>query len=746
MKKFMIGILVLILLLVAAALAAPFVIPADIYKAKLIAAVKESTGRDLKIDGPISFSLLPQIALSAQDVSFANAPGGIAQDMVQLKSMALKLKLLPLLTGTVEIDSLVLVEPAIALEIDKQGRPNWDFSKTETPEGAPATASETGGKSGGLSALSSLRLGEIQLQNGEVSYADQRSEKRWDANAINVTLSMTDLDSPLAAQGSAMWNGEQVNLAVAIAKPGAFAGGTPTDISVKLVSNPFNLDFAGSGAGGPEMKLSGVVDLAVPSVREFAKWAGTPITMAGSGLGPLSIKGKVEVAGDSYDFSDAEIALDAIKATGAVSVDTSHAKPYAKGDLEVETLDLNPYLAPESAPPQTGAAPSAGVEGRGAGRRRLDAEGLEHRADGSLGPEARRRRFRFERASDPLSPDRDRQERARDPPQGRRAGHRSLRSRALPGQGPGRGDDRRLGRESRYCGEFRAEGIRRAAAAARRRQCQPAFRHRQPGHERHRPRQKPERHRLVAGRQGIARDRQGRLEGRRHGGDGQERGLEPGRRLQPDRFLDADRDLHHHQRHPQEQRPENGFARAADARRRHRRPAAAAGRLQAHAQDRGRARLAGEHHGALGRSFLPSRSEGRGDAERQVAAEHAQEPVRSRPAQKPARRQEAAVAAAGRLSARLARADVEADRHAADLHRAGILEQPEFLDARDPLEAGLAQIRVEDVPIEADVMEVVRIELAAEHHAHHLETIFRRQLRMDEQAAQRIEIGQADNT
>jgi AsmA protein len=367
MKKFVIGILILILLLVAGALAAPFVIPTDIYKAKLIAVVKESTGRDLKIDGPISFSLLPQIALSAQDVSFANAPGGIAQDMVQLKSMALKLKLLPLLSGTVEIDSLVLVEPAIALEIDKQGRPNWDFSQTETSEGAPALSSETSSKGGGLSALSSLRLGEIQLQNGEVSYADQRSEKRWDASAINVTLSMTDLDSPLAAQGSAMWNDEQVNLVIAVAKPSAFAGGNATDISVKLASNPFNLDFAGTGAGGPEMKLSGVVDLAVPSVRDLAKWAGTPITMAGSGLGPLSIKGKVEVVGDTYEFSDAEITLDAIKATGAISVDTSHDKPYAKGDLEVETLDLNPYLAPQSASPQAGAAQAAAVEGSGGG-------------------------------------------------------------------------------------------------------------------------------------------------------------------------------------------------------------------------------------------------------------------------------------------------------------------------------------------------------------------------------------------
>jgi AsmA protein len=365
MKKFLIGILIIILLLAAAALAAPFVIPTDIYKARLIAAVKDSTGRALKIDGPISFSLLPQITLSAQNVSFANAPGGIANDMVQLKSMALKLKLLPLLTGTVEIDSLVLVDPAIALEIDKHGRPNWDFSQTESPPGAPAPADETGSKGGGLSALSSLRLGEIQLQNGEVSYADQRSEKRWDASAINVTLSMADLDSPLAAQGSAMWNGEQVNLVIAVAKPSAFAGGTATDISVKLASNPFNVDFAGSGAGGPEMKLSGVVDLAVPSVREFAKWAGTPITMAGSGLGPLSIRGKVEVAGDTYEFSDAEIALDAITAKGAISVDTSHDKPYAKGNLEVETLDLNPYLAPVSAAPQAGAAPTGGSEGGG---------------------------------------------------------------------------------------------------------------------------------------------------------------------------------------------------------------------------------------------------------------------------------------------------------------------------------------------------------------------------------------------
>jgi AsmA protein len=374
MKKLAIGIAVLILLAAAAATVAPFVVPTDSYKSRLIAAVKDSTGRDLKIGGSISFSLLPQITLSAQDVSLANAPGGIARDMVQLKSLVLRLKLLPLLTGTVAVDSLVLVDPTVALEIGKDGRPNWDFSRpgnepasaqnsapsdpTPSPEAASA-APASGDSRGGLAALARLRLGDIELQNGEVSYADQRSQKRWDVSAINMSLSMADLDSPLAARGSTVWNGEPVNLDIDIADPGALAAGTETDVALKLASKPLDLDFSGGFAGGPNMNLAGGVDLEVPSVRALAQWAGAPISMAGSGLGPFSLRGKVVAAGNIYAFTDAVIALDGIKATGAASVDTANAKPYAKGNLAVETLDLNPYLAPEGNPAPAGPADAA---------------------------------------------------------------------------------------------------------------------------------------------------------------------------------------------------------------------------------------------------------------------------------------------------------------------------------------------------------------------------------------------------
>jgi len=128
MKKLLIGVGAVVALLIVAAIAVPFFVPVDAYKAKLINAVRESTGRDLRIDGPVSFRLLPNIALSAENVSFSNAADGVAKNMAQLKSLEVRLRLLPLLTGTIAVDSFVLTDPVIALEIDRvqdHGRPTF---------------------------------------------------------------------------------------------------------------------------------------------------------------------------------------------------------------------------------------------------------------------------------------------------------------------------------------------------------------------------------------------------------------------------------------------------------------------------------------------------------------------------------------------------------------------------------------------------------------------------------------------
>ncbi|MDE2165148.1 MAG: AsmA family protein [Alphaproteobacteria bacterium] len=365
MKKLLIGIAVIVILVIIAAIVAPFVIPVDTYKAKLIAAVKQSTGRDLRIDGPVNFHILPALELSADQVSFSNAPGGVAKNMAQLKSLEVRLQLLPLLSGTVAVDSFVLVDPVIALEVEKNGHPNWQFSAAgAAPAPAPAAHAPEGAGAGAMTELARLRIARLKIENGTISYFDARTGKRWQASAINMSFALPGLDSPLAASGSVAWNGQTINLDLGIDRPAAFEGGRPTPIKLKIASTPINFSFAGTGVGAPVMKLDGAADLDIPSVRSLAAWAGQPMP-AGHGFGPLTIKGKVAIAGSKYVFSDASLAFDAIKGNGGIAFDDGGAKPYVKGSLQLDDLDLNPYLGTSSGA-GAASAPSSGGGGASA--------------------------------------------------------------------------------------------------------------------------------------------------------------------------------------------------------------------------------------------------------------------------------------------------------------------------------------------------------------------------------------------
>jgi AsmA protein len=352
-KKLLIGLAVAVVVIVAAALVIPFFIPTDTYKAKVIALVKDATGRGLRIDGRVSFSLLPSLALEANDVALSNAPGAVSPNMLQLKTLDVKLRLLPLLHGAIEVDQFKLVEPVIALEVDKQGKPNWAFSAAPKPAVTPAAPS-TPSSGGGVPAIS---LGDVNIVDGQASYLDQRSGEKRVLSNINMRLSLPSFAGPFDAKGSAIWNGEKVALTLGVAKPGALQSGGTSALAVTLQAAPIKFDFRGNATGATLAKLTGGADLAVPSVRGLAKWLGVAFDAPGTGFGPLNISGKVDVGNSKIAFTGATLALDAIKGTGAVTLDTHGAKPYLSGRLDVDKLDVNPYLAPEGA--KAPAAPAA---------------------------------------------------------------------------------------------------------------------------------------------------------------------------------------------------------------------------------------------------------------------------------------------------------------------------------------------------------------------------------------------------
>jgi len=347
-KKLLIGLAIVIVLVVAAVLIVPSVIPLDTYKAKIIALVKTETGRDLRIDGPVKFSLLPSIALEANDVSLSNPPGAVSPNMIQLKTLDVDLKLFPLLHGAVEIARFKLVDPAIALEVDKQGRPSWVFAS----EAAPAAGNKTpaaSASSGGSAGFSSISLGDVSIVDGQASYLDQRTGDKKLLSNINMTLSLPSGDQPFTAKGSATWNDETATLTLAADKPATLQRGGTSPVTITLAATPINFAFKGNATGATLSKLAGGIDLSIPSIRGLAKWLGVPFDAPGTGFGQFTLSGQLDMAGPKIAFTKAVIALDAIKATGALTLDSSGSKPDFSGHLDVDKLDVNPYLPPQTA-------------------------------------------------------------------------------------------------------------------------------------------------------------------------------------------------------------------------------------------------------------------------------------------------------------------------------------------------------------------------------------------------------------
>lgn len=369
MKKWLIRGAAALIVIVLIALVLPFLIPVGAFKGQIVERVKAATGRDFAINGPMSLSLLPRFALEVNDVSLGNAPGMSDKTMAHLAKLELQVQPLALISGKLVIDSFVLIDPKIALEVDKQGRPNWQFAAVKPAAspagaGAPPAPSSTSPPQAGTQAakpsasfLEEAHLGDVRLVNGTITYFDARTGKKQQVDKINAKLALPDLGSPMQVSGQADWNSKTIDLVLDLAQPRQFLAGEKSPASVKLSAPAIKFDFKGNIASAQEVTLAGDTSVDIPSVRELAVWTGGTLPPTSGGLGPLKIDGKLDLAGSKVSFSGAQIALDAIKAKGNLAFDGSGQKPYLKGALDIDRLDLNPYLPPPSG--AAGAKPAA---------------------------------------------------------------------------------------------------------------------------------------------------------------------------------------------------------------------------------------------------------------------------------------------------------------------------------------------------------------------------------------------------
>ena len=367
-----IGLMVLCGAALAVILVAP---PTEAIRNELVAQVKSSTGRDLSIKGDAGLTFFPALGFTMGDVSLSAPPAMGGAPFVRMKRLTVQVKLLPLLSQKVAIDSFILDEPVIDLRVDKQGQKSWDFAAhqagpkrtqlaqadgrggTVNDAGSSWPGAGSGASEGGfdVAALEQLELGDVWIINGTVGYTDEGSGTNERVDAINATLGLKSIASPFTLEGDLRYKGEQVAFNSNLRSLKSILGQRPADLDATVQSPHLTGTFKGRVDVSQDLRLDGDVTAQSDSVRGLATWLGAELPKA-KGFGPFSLKGRLRADGPVYDLSNIKLGLDGATGDGKVTVKTDGVRPNVSGELRLSELDLNKYMPAGDAAQDAGTA------------------------------------------------------------------------------------------------------------------------------------------------------------------------------------------------------------------------------------------------------------------------------------------------------------------------------------------------------------------------------------------------------
>ncbi|MSP02326.1 MAG: AsmA family protein [Acetobacteraceae bacterium] len=182
----------------------------DNLKPKLIAAVRQATGRTMTVSGPIGIkmSLVPTIVLN--DVALSNPPGFSRPDMMTIRRVEMTLALSPLLERRVEIGHVALSRPEIQLEKTREGLGNWVIQRDASPGGLTGPEAGIGAKPAGPGdGRYAVSVADIRIEDGRVTWMDIATGKLVSAGIPNMTVNVPDA-APMTAHGTAEISGRPV--------------------------------------------------------------------------------------------------------------------------------------------------------------------------------------------------------------------------------------------------------------------------------------------------------------------------------------------------------------------------------------------------------------------------------------------------------------------------------------------------------------------------------------------------------
>jgi len=352
MKKLLkilgIGSASIVVLLVLAIIIATVVIDPNDYRDKISDLVKKETGRELVIKGDLSLSFFPWVGLNIGETSLSNAKGFGDQAFAKFNQINIKVKVMPLLSQSIEMDSIVLDGVTFNLAKNKQGRSNWDDlaaskgkekeSKTEEHDDAKGPAA--------------LTIGGLTIKNTNLTWKDDQTGNYYVLENLNLKTGAVEKGKPVDMDLSFNVKDKKAGKSWRIA--------LATVLSVNNEKHILSMSALKLQLGS--LKLAGDIKVAqlneMPTVnvnlksegfvpKEVAKEFGVnlPVTTDSTVLGKAKLELVISANANKINVTKLLMHLDDSVLKGNASV-TNFSKPAIRYQIAIDDIDVDRYMPP----------------------------------------------------------------------------------------------------------------------------------------------------------------------------------------------------------------------------------------------------------------------------------------------------------------------------------------------------------------------------------------------------------------
>ncbi len=211
--------------LVLAALVIPFLIPMDRYRALMVGALSEASGRKVTIES-LRLRLLPTPGMEMRGAAIQNPPGFPPEPMLAAESLSADVALLELVQGRLKVRGLTLLHPVLTFVTNAAGASNFE-SVRPTRTGRVEKEGKRAEEGISLEGVSGVKIRKMELRYGTVSANRVVERTRLtgiDFETRELPLSMVELRR---AEGKISLRGVELKLA-GLPEPLRLTGGSVT--------------------------------------------------------------------------------------------------------------------------------------------------------------------------------------------------------------------------------------------------------------------------------------------------------------------------------------------------------------------------------------------------------------------------------------------------------------------------------------------------------------------------------------